>query len=183
MRSDGFPVTTEWRRAVDSGRIVGMARTILPWAQDHIGLIALILIAVILFTAWLLFQAIRGQPARDEVGRLRARLYELERERSVGPELSAGPLVLAHRWIPVGASAVTSDGGCFLLVEGASALQRKAVVSVRVDGLPARMREGVTVGQRLEVTGKAGVYTVDMQAADKDRARLGVHLQNRHVAG
>ena len=158
-----------------------MRQTMLFWVRDHIALIALGLFLAILGVAWLIFAAMRSHRGSDEVLRLRQRLYQLERETGYNRTFDPGPMVLPHRWIAAGSSATTSDGGCFLMVHAASPLQRKVVVTVRIDGLPASTNQTLVVGQRTEFTGKSGAYTLEIQAAEKDRARAGVFLRNRHM--
>jgi hypothetical protein len=150
------------------------------WVHDNITIILFGLVVCMFFVAWLVFEAIRSHSSRDEIFRLRQRLYELERDR-VGRTLSDGSPVLVSRWINVGGAATTSDGGCFLLVEAVSPLQKRALTTVRIDGYPALKSEPVVVGQRLEVEGKSGTYVVELHDTAKNQARLAVSLRSRHV--
>ena len=150
------------------------------WVHDNITLILFGLVVCMFFVAWLVFEAIRSHSSRDEIFRLRQRLYELEREK-VGRTLGDGPPVLASRWITVGGAATTTDGGCLILVEAVSPLQKRAMMTVRVDGYAAKKNEAILVGQRLEVEGKSGIYLVELHDTDKNQARMGVSLRNRHT--
>jgi hypothetical protein len=150
------------------------------WIHDNITLILFGVVVGMFFIAWLVFEAIRSHSSRDEIFRLRQRLYELERSK-VGRSLSDGPPVLASRWINVGGAATTSDGGCLILVEAVSPLQNRAMMTVRVDGYPALKNEGILVGQRVEVEGKSGTYSVELHDTGKNQARMAVSLRSRHV--
>jgi hypothetical protein len=150
------------------------------WIHDNITLILFGVVVGMFFVAWLVFEAIRSHSSRDEIFRLRQRLYELEREK-VGRSLTDGPPVLASRWINVGGAATTSDGGCLILVEAVSPVQKRALMTVRVDGYPALKNEGVLVGQRLEVEGKSGIYVVELHGTAHKQARMAVSLRSRHV--
>ena len=150
------------------------------WVHDNITLILFGLVVCMFFVAWLVFEAIRSHKSRDEIFRLRQRLYELEREK-VGRKLGDGPAVLASRWINVGGAATTSDGGCLILVEAVSPFQKRAMMTVRVDGYAAKKSEPILVGQRLEVEGKSGTYLVELHDTDKNQARMAVSLRNRHT--
>jgi hypothetical protein len=150
------------------------------WVHDNITMILFGLVVCLLFVAWLVFEAIRSHSSRDEIFRLRQRLYELEREKA-GRTLGDGPPVLASRWINVGGAATTSDGGCLILLEAVSPFQKRALMTVRVDGYPAKKNEPIVVGQRLEVQGKSGTYLVELHGTEKNQARLAVSLRNRHV--
>lgn len=157
-----------------------MLRAWAYWVHDNITLILFGLVVCMFFLAWLVFEAIRSHNSRDEIFRLRQRLYELEREK-VGRSLTDGPPVLPSRWINVGGAATTSDGGCLILVDAVSPLQKQAMITVRVDGYPAWKRESVVVGQRLETEGKSGTYLLELHDTTKNQARLAVSLRSRHV--
>ena len=52
---------------------------------------------------------------------------------------------------------------------------------IREHALASPQRAALVVGQRTEFTGKSGAYTLEVQAAEKDRAKAGVFLRNRHM--
>ena len=158
-----------------------MRQVLLFWVRDHIALIAIGLFFAILGVAWLVFAAMRSNRGNDEVLRLRQRLYQLERETGLNRAFDPGPAVLPHRWISAGATATSSDGGCFLMMHASSPLQRKVVLTVRIDGLPTRTHHTFVVGQRTEFTGKSGVYTLEIQTAEKDGGRAVVFLRSLHM--
>lgn len=150
------------------------------WARDNVILIAFLFIAALFGLAWLIIEALRSHQSRDEIFRLRQRLYELERSRGF-TTLDSGSIVLQSRWIRVGGAATTSDGGCFLLVEAASPIQKKVSMTVRVDGLPAKRNATMAVGQRMEIEGKSGTYSIELHGTEPQQARLNVWLRTRHV--
>ena len=158
-----------------------MRQTMLFWVRDHIALIAIGLFLAILGVAWLIFAAMRSYRGSDEVLRLRQRLYQLERETGLNRAFDPGPAVLPLRWIPAGGTATSSDGGCFLMMHASSPLQRKVVLTVRIDGLPTRTHHTFVLGQRIEFTGKSGVYTLEIHSMEKDRARAAVFLRSLHM--
>src|SRR5579883_1286393 len=134
----------------------------LRWVHDNITLIFFGAIVAIFVVAWLAFEAIRSHRSRDEIFRLRQRLYQLERDQQFSRSMDAGPIVLSSRWVTVGSAATTSDGGCLIILEAASPFQKRAMMSVRVDGLPAMRNQTLSVGQRLEVGGKSGIYSIEL---------------------
>lgn len=156
--------------------------SVLHWVHDNITLIFFFVIVAIFVAAWLIFEAFRSHKSRDEVFRLRQRLYELERDRSYVRTNEEGQLVMQSRWISVGAAATTSDGGCLILLESASPLQRKAMITIRIDGLPDRRHDPILIGQRLETDGKSGTYFVELHAVEQNRARFAISLRTRHLA-
>lgn len=151
------------------------------WVRDNVVLIALLFIAVLFGLAWLIIEALRSHASRDEVFRLRQRLYELERAKGYSPGLDFGSLVLHSHWIKVGGAATTSDGGCFLLLEAVSPVQKKVSITVRVDGLPVKRNAMMSVGQRLEIEGKSGTYSIELHATEPQQARVNVYLRTRHM--
>lgn len=150
------------------------------WVRDNISLILFFLVVAFCGTGWLIFEAVRSQQSRGEVSRLRHRLYELERQRQFGSDLDKGPVVLPSRWIRVGTAATTSDGGCLLLVDAASPLQNRVMLTVRVDGLAVKRNQPMLVGNTLEVSGKSGLYSIEVRGAGKDQARVNVSLRSHH---
>ncbi len=158
-----------------------MRQTMLFWVRDHIALIAIGLFFAILGVAWLVFAAMRSYRGNDEVLRLRQRLYQLERETGLNRAFDPGPAVLPQRWIDAGATATSSDGGCFLMMHASSPLQRKIVLTVRIDGVPTRTHHTFVAGQRTEFTGKSGVYTLEIHSVEKNRARAAVFLRSLHM--
>lgn len=150
------------------------------WVRDNVILIAFLFIAVLFGLAWLVLEALRSHGSRDEIFRLRQRLYELERARGY-TSLDFGSLVLQSRWIKVGGAATTSDGGCFLLLEAASPVQKKVSITVRVDGLPAKRNAMMSVGQRMEIEGKSGTYSIELHATEPQQGRINVYLRTRHI--
>lgn len=159
-----------------------MRQTMLFGVRDHIALIAIGLFFAILGVAWLVFAAMRSHRGNDEVLRLRQRLYQLERETGRNRAFDSGPAVLPQRWILAGATATSSDGGCFLMMHASSPLQRKVVLTVRIDGLPTRTHHTFVAGQRTEFTGKSGVYTLEIHSVEKDRASAAVFLRSLHMS-
>ena len=150
--------------------------------RDNMALVALGVVVLMLLVAWLVFEALRGHGRGNEVSRLRSRLYQLERGQAVNASFGGGPAVLPNRWISVGGAATTSDGGCLVLVEAASPLQRTAMMTVRVDGLPSRRNQSLVVGQKVEVEGKSGTYFVELHAVGQNLVRIGISLRNKHLA-
>lgn len=155
--------------------------SVLHWVHDNIILIFFVVTCGMFLAAWLILEAFRSHRGRDEVFRLRQRLYQIEREQGFVRPTDTGPVVLASRWIGVGAAATTSDGGCLILIEGASPFQKKAVMTIRIDGLPYKRNEAMLVGQRLEAGGKSGTYCIVLHATDQNQARLAVSLRTRHL--
>ncbi len=153
---------------------------VLHWVQDNITLIFFGVVVVMFLAAWLVVEAFRSHQSRDEIFRLRQRMYEMERERNFSQTMDGGPVVLPSRWIRVGGAATTSDGGCLLLVQAASPVQKRVMMTVRVDGLPIKKDATMMVGQRIEVGGKSGVYSIELHGAEKNQARFGVSLRTRH---
>jgi hypothetical protein len=153
---------------------------VLRVVHDNIGLIFFGLLVATFVVAWLVFEAIRSHRSRDEIFRLRRRLSQLELERHGPKSISPDPVVLPNRWVHIGAAATTSDGGCLILVEKVSAAQRRAILSVRVDGLPVLRSGVVLVGDHLELPGKSGTYLVELYGTDGIQAYLGVSLRSKH---
>ena len=153
---------------------------ILRLVRDNITLIVFVIVVAMFGVAWLVFEAIRSHHSRDEIFRLRHRLDELERERQTGFEASVHPIVLSPRKIRVGGAATTSDGGCLIYVESASALQGRTVLTLRVDGEVAWQSRAVQVGQKLEAPGKSGTYILDLYGVEGAEAHLSIALRNKH---
>src|SRR5438105_11195746 len=110
---------------------------VLRVVHDNITLIVFGLVVAIFMVAWLVIEAIRSHRSRDEIFKLRHRLGQLEQERLAVKTISPDPVVLPNRWVRIGGAATTNDGGCLILVEKVSAIQRRALLSIRVDGLTA----------------------------------------------
>jgi hypothetical protein len=155
------------------------AYQILRWVHDNIVLIYLSMIIAIFGVAWLAFEAIRSHNSRDQIFRLRQRLYQLERDHQSSASLEGGSTVLTSRWVNVGSAATTSDGGCLILLQAASPFQKRAMMSVRIDGLSAINNQTVMVGERLEVDGKSGIYSIELHGTEPKQARLAVALRIR----
>ncbi len=151
------------------------------WVHDNITLIFFCAVVAMFVVAWLVFEALRSHRSRDEIFRLRQRLYELEHNRYISRSAEEGPVVMESRWIRAGAAATTSDGGCLVLVESVSPLQKRATMTVRVDGYPARKNYAVTVGNRVEIDGKSGTYLVDLHGTEQNQARMCVSLRTHHL--
>ncbi len=154
---------------------------VLHWVRDNITFILFGAIVIIFVAGWLVIEAIRSHQSRDEIFRLRKRMYEMERERNFSQTMDGGPVVLSSRWIRVGGAATSSDGGCLLLVQGASPVQKRVIMTVRVDGLPVKKDATMMVGQRIEVGGKSGVYSIELHGAEKNQARFAISLRTRHA--
>jgi hypothetical protein len=153
---------------------------VLRLVHDNITLIFFGLVVAVFVVAWLVIEAIRSHQSRDEIFKLRRRLVQLEHERFASKTASLDPVVLPDRWVRIGSAATTNDGGCLILVEKVSATQRRALLSIRVDGLPVLKSESVRVGDRLELTGKSGTYLIELYATDGIQAHLGVSLRSKH---
>jgi hypothetical protein len=153
----------------------------LHWVHDHILFILVGGVVVLFIAAWLVAEALRGTTNKDEIYRLRQRLYQLEREKNFSG-MDGGPVVLPSRWIRVGTAATTSDGGCLLLVEAASPVQKRVMMTVRVDGMPVKRSATMMVGQKLRVDGKSGCYSIELFGTEKEQARFAVSLRSRHHA-
>ena len=153
---------------------------ILRFARDHITLVVFVLAVVIMAGAWIVFEALRSHKSRDELFKLRMKLWALERERAVASPRLTDPVVLPTRWIRTGGAATTSDGGCLLYVDSVSADTKSAVLTLRVDGYAVLQRQGVSVGQRLEASGKYGTYILELYAIEGIQANVAVALRNRH---
>ena len=83
---------------------------VLNYVHDHIIYILFAGGAVVLLLFWLTLEGLRNTVGKDEIFRLRQRLYQLERERSFA-DLISGPVVMPTRWVQVGTAATTTDGG------------------------------------------------------------------------
>lgn len=153
---------------------------ILRVVHDNITLIVFGLAVATFAVAWLVFEAIRSHRSRDEIFRLRHRLGQLEQERLATKTISPDPVVLPNRWVRIGGAATTNDGGCLILVEKVSATQRKALLTVRVDGLSVLKSEALNVGDRFQLTGKSGTYLIELFGTDSIQAHLGVSLRSKH---
>lgn len=153
---------------------------ILRLVHDNITLIVFGLVVAIFVVAWLVMEAIRSHRSRDEIFKLRHRLGQLEQERLATNAISPDPVVLPNRWVRIGSAATTNDGGCLILVEKVSATQRRALLSIRVDGLPVVKSEAVSVGARLELPGKSGTYLIELFGTDIIQAHIGVSLRSKH---
>jgi hypothetical protein len=154
---------------------------ILRLVRDNITLIVFLIVVAMFGVAWLVFEAIRSHQSRDEIFRLRQRLSDLERERQTGFEVSLHPVVLSPRKIRVGSAATTSDGGCLIYVENASAMQRRTVVTVRVDGELAWQSRALQIGQKLEIPGKSGTYILDLYGVEGAEAFVSIALRSKHA--
>lgn len=151
------------------------------WIHDNILLIFFLVVCAMFLAAWLILEAFRSHRSRDEIFRLRQRLYTIEREQSFVRPNDSGPMVLSSRWIGVGAAATTSDGGCLILLEASSPFQKRASLTVRIDGLPSKRNEAMLVGQRIEVDGRSGTYSIELHATDQNQARFAVFLRTHHL--
>ncbi|MBV8818457.1 MAG: hypothetical protein JO022_08890 [Acidobacteriaceae bacterium] len=154
---------------------------VLHYVHDHIIYILIAGAVVVVLLLWLTLEGLRNTASKDEIFRLRQRLYQLERERNFANMIS-GPVVMATRWLQVGTAATTTDGGCLLLLEATSPVQKRIRVTVRVDGLPVKRNASMMVGQRLRVNGKSGIYSIEPFGAEKDQARIAVSLLSHHLA-
>lgn len=153
---------------------------VLRVVHDNITIILFGLVVAMFVVAWLVIEAFRSHQSRNEIFRLRHRLNQLEQERLTMKAISPDPVVLPNRWVRIGAAATSSDGGCLILVEKVSATQKRALLSVRIDGLAAVKSEAVQVGERLELPGKSGTYLVELFGTDRIQAQLGVSLRSKH---
>lgn len=153
---------------------------VLRVVHDNITLIVFGLVVATFVVAWLVMEAFRSHRSRDEIFKLRHRLGQLEQERLAAKVISPDPVVLPGRWVRIGGAATTNDGGCLILVEKVSAVQRRALLSIRVDGLAVLKSEALTVGDRLELTGKSGTYLIELFGTDSIQAHLGVSLRSKH---
>jgi hypothetical protein len=149
------------------------------WVHDNLMLIIFFVLIALILLAWLVLEAVRSHRSRDEILRLRRRLYELERHSDT--QLRTGPSVLPSRWVRVGSAVTTVDGGCLVLVNSVSPVQRKAVITIRVDGYAARQNEPMFVGSRAELIGKSGIYVVELHATEPRQARLEILLRSPYV--
>ncbi len=158
---------------------------LLRTVHDNIALIFSGLVVAVLGVAWLVIAAIRSNRSRDEIFNLRHRITELERERVAARPASGGPLmpvVMPDRWVRIGGAATTSDGGCLILVDGVSAAEHTAQLTVRVDGYPVKRSERLRVGETFELNGKSGIYLVSLYGTDSVQAHLGVGLRSKHAS-
>lgn len=155
---------------------------VLHWVHDNIFLIFFGAVVVLFVAAWLIAEAFRSHQNRDELVRLRHRVHQMERDQAMPASFGAGPIVLSPRWLIVGSAATTTDGGCFILLEAAWPLQRRAMLTVRVDGLPSQRNASVTVGETIEASGKSGIYSIELHAAESNQARLAISLRAKHAA-
>jgi hypothetical protein len=165
------------------GEWIGFARA----ARDYFPLILFGLLAVVLLVAWLLFEAFRRNAGKDEVRGLRRKVDRLEAARAYSYRASstAAPdvpheLVLSPRWVSRGTAATTSDGGCLLIVDAVIPGRRTASITVRLDGWPGE-RHDVRMGHPLELTGKLGTYTLEVENVGAIEALVGVTLRSRHA--
>ena len=149
--------------------------SVLRFVRDNITFIVFLLTAAVFTTGWLLFEAFRSTSRREEVYRLQRRVRELETE-SWTPRAGA-PVVLASRWLKVGAAATSSDGGCLVLLDRISPANSEAAVTVRVDGFAVLQNHWLRAGQSVDVDGKFGTYTVTLHAIGTGQANVGAVLR------
>jgi hypothetical protein len=155
--------------------------SVLRMVHDNITTIFFFLVIAVFVVAWLVIEAIRSHQSRDEIFKLRKRVTELEHDRVIGPRVAVDPIVLANRWVRAGFAATTNDGGCLILVDRVSAQQHNAVLTLRIDGLPAARGEVLGVGEALEARGKSGTYIVELIGTDPAQAQIGVSLRSHHA--
>ncbi len=159
---------------------------LLRFVRDNLPVLMFLFLAAILAGAWVLFESARNLIRRDEVDRLRRRVDELEREqaRRLHPappmHVTRDPVVLPTRWVPKGGAATTADGGCLLLVDDIRIDGSHAVVTVRIDGLPARQKQAIAAGQTIELGGRLGTYTVQLGGVLPQQVQLSAWLRSRH---
>jgi hypothetical protein len=157
-------------------------------ARDYFPLILLGLLALVLLSAWVVFEAFRSATSRQsELTRLRRKVDLLEAERAYSYRASpavAGDapqeMVLTPRWVGRGAAATTSDGGCLLIVDAVTPGRKAAFITVRVDGWPG-VRHDIRVGHPCEVLGNMGTYTLELDSVNSMGALVGVTLRSRHA--
>jgi hypothetical protein len=154
---------------------------VMRMVHDNITTIFFFLLIAVFVVAWLVIEAIRSHQSRDEIFKLRKRVTELEHERVIGSRVQTDPIVLANRWVRSGFAATTNDGGCLILVDRVSAQQHTAVLTLRIDGLPASGGEVVAVGEALEASGKSGTYVIELIGTDPAQALIGVSLRSHHA--
>ncbi len=153
---------------------------LLRFVRDNITLLVFLAVVAIMGCAWIVFEAMRSHKRRDEVFALRRRISELERERAVVHPSFGDPVVLSSRWIRSGASATTSDGGCLLYIDKVLPSVRSAELTLRIDGYAALENQVVRPGERLEASGKNGVYVLELYGVEGMQAHLAVALRNHH---
>lgn len=160
--------------------------SLLRFVRDNLPILMFVFLALIVAGAWVIFESARNLLRRDELDRLRRRVDELERDQSLrrnpAPALhiTRDPMVLPTRWVAPGNAATTSDGGCLLLVDEIPAAALAAVVTVRIDGVAARLRQPLAPGQLIELHGRLGTYTVQAGAIAPQRVQLSAWLRSRH---
>lgn len=153
---------------------------VLRLVHDNITLIFFGLVVAIFVVAWLVIEAVRSHQSRDEILKLRRRVVQLEHERFSTNVGSVDPVVLPGRWVRIGSAATTNDGGCLIMVDKVSGTQQIALLTVRIDGLPILKSEPVRVGEHRDLTGRSGIYLVELHATDGIQAHLGVSLRSKH---
>jgi hypothetical protein len=152
----------------------------LRFVRDNITLLASLMVVATMGAAWIVFEAMRSHRRRDEVFALRRRVNELETERASTNPSVGDPMVLSSRWIRIGRTATTSDGGCLLYIDRVLPAVRSAELTIRVDGYAVLQNHAIRSGERLEANGKNGTYVLELYGVEGLEAHVAVALRNRH---
>jgi len=161
---------------------------LIRFIRENLPILMFVFLLAILAGGWVVFESARSLLKRDDVEKLRRRVEELEREqaRSTFPaqarRATTDPMVLSTRWVAKGHAATSSDGGCLVLLDQVMPEHARVLLTIRIDGLPVRLRHAVQAGESMELEGKFGFYTVEVGAVSGQQAQLSGWLRSHHAA-
>jgi hypothetical protein len=163
---------------------------LIRFIRDNLPFLLFIFFLAVLLGGWVVFESARSLLKRDDVDKLQRRVFELEREqarfsnqnRAPVRRNTSDPQVLSTRWVSRGGAATTSDGGCLVLVDDVIGEEGKALLTIRIDGMPLRQRHPINVGESVELPGKSGYYTVEIGSISGMQTQISAWLRSRHSA-